>query len=60
MSDYLAVSKHIIESDRAILAAVVGEGRTVAHLKQYQRENLSQGMAHLRAALDRLAVAMGG
>jgi len=45
MSDYLAVSKHIIESDRAILAAVVGDGRTVAHLKQYQRENLSQGMA---------------
>ena len=60
MSDYLAVSKHIIKSDRAILAAVVGDGRTVAHLKQYQRENLSQGMAHLRAALDRLAVAMGG
>ena len=60
VSRYLAVAKHIEAGDKAILAAVVGEGRTVAHLKEYQRENLSKGMAHLRAALDRLAVAMGG
>ena len=60
VSRYLAVAKHIEAGDKAILAAVVGEGRTVAHLKQYRRENLSKGMAHLRAALDRLAVAMGG
>jgi len=58
LSRYIAISRHIPAEDQRILIAVVGEGRTVAHLRQYHHLRHEAGLAHLRAALDRLADAM--
>jgi len=59
VSQYIAVSRQITQGDERILSTVVGEGRAIGHLREYQRERHEAGRAHLRAALDRLADRMG-
>lgn len=58
ISKYHAIAKLIPNADKKLLIAVVGEGHTIAWLKQYRGGKLDKGKAHLRAALDRLADAM--
>lgn len=59
VSRYLDVSKRIAPQDKAILTAVVSEGRAIAHLLEYRGLSHDRGKVHLREALERLADAMG-
>ena len=60
VSRYHAVARRIAKGDEEILACVVEEGRAIAHLRQYRGAAHDAGKRHLCAALDRLALAMGG
>lgn len=57
VSAYVALSKHIAPGDRRIIDVCVLDRGTPAKAG-YERARYAEGLAHLRAALDRLANAM--
>lgn len=59
MSAYVRVKKAIPQDDNALLMAVVCDGHSIGHLREYRALNIDAGKAHLRDALERLATRLG-
>jgi hypothetical protein len=59
MTAYVRVKRLIPRTDDPLLMAVVCEGHSIGHLRQYRALRIDAGKVHLREALDRLAEKLG-
>lgn len=58
LSRFHVVAKHVSGEDRAIINHCVLSGGIPSGLREYRGRNHAKGIAHLRDALDRLAIAL--